>query len=188
MNKRALSIFLLCLALGQPGVSQAQAEAVLAVAQITTRQEGMILVVEGWLQTKADKATAWAVLTDYARFPEFVPGITSNQVLQASNGHKTIAQRGQVMAGQVRVPYEGLMDVTERHHEGMDILFLSGPFKDVRGTWRMTPGRPLILSYSMRMDLSRTPFPPPLAPTLAQQQVSVWVEMIGREIERRAGK
>ena len=148
----------------------------------------MILVVEGWMQTKADKATAWAVLTDYARFPEFVPGIASNQVLEARNGHKTIAQRGQVMAGQVRVPYEGLMDVTEHRHEGMDILFLSGPFKGVRGAWRMIPGSPLKLSYSMRMDLSTTPFPPPLAPTIAQQQVSVWVEMIGREIERRAGK
>lgn len=169
-------------------MGQVQAEEFLVPAQITTRQEGMILVVEGWLQTKADKTTVWAVLTDYARFPEFVPGITSNQVLAARNGHKTIAQQGQVMAGQVRVPYEGLMNVTERHHEGMDILFLSGPFKDVRGAWRMTSGSPLKLSYSMRMDLSRTPFPPPLAPTIAQQQVSVWVEMIGREIERRAGK
>jgi ribosome-associated toxin RatA of RatAB toxin-antitoxin module len=174
--------------LAQAGLGRAQAEDALAAPRITLRQEGMILVVEGWLQTRADQATAWAVLTDYAHFPEFVPGVTHNQVLAAENGHKTIAQRGQVMAGQVRVPYEGLVDVMERPHEGMDILFLSGPLKDLRGAWRMIPGSPLKLSYSMHMDLSRTPFPPPLAPAIAQQQVSVWVEMFGREIERRAGK
>ncbi|MCP5278308.1 MAG: hypothetical protein H6935_08095 [Thiobacillus sp.] len=156
--------------------------------QLNTRQEGMILVVEGSMLTKADRATAWAVLTDYARFPEFVPGITGNQVLEAVNGAKTIAQRGQVLAGQVRMPYEGVMRVTEYRLEGMDIQFLSGPFKDVGGSWRLGAERPLKLSYSMRMDLSKTPIPPPLAPTIAQQQVTTWVEAFGREIERRAGK
>jgi ribosome-associated toxin RatA of RatAB toxin-antitoxin module len=128
------------------------------------------------------------VLTDYARFPEFVPGIRGNQVLETGNGSKTIAQRGEVLAGQVRMAYEGLMRVTEHRHEGLDIQFLSGPFKDVEGNWRMSGDRPLKLTYSMRMDLSKTPFPPPLAPTIAQQQVSAWVEAFGREIDRRAGK
>ncbi len=188
MKKAALVTFLLCLALAQAGVGRAQTGNAPPVTQLTTRQEGMILVVEGWLHTKADRATAWAVLTDYNRFPDFVPGITGNQVLDANNGSKTIAQRGQVLAGQVRMAYEGIMRVTEHRQEGMDIQFLSGPFKDVGGTWRMAPGRPLKLSYSMRMDLSKTPFPPPLAPSIAQQQVSTWVDAFGREIERRAGK
>lgn len=176
------------MALLSPGLGRAQAVDAATAAQVSTRQEGMILVVEGWMQTRADRATAWTVLTDYARFPEFVPGIRSNQVLEAGNGTKTIAQRGEVLAGQVRMAYEGLMRVTEHRHEGMDIQFLSGPFKDVAGIWRMSGGRPLKLSYSMRMDLSKTPFPPPLAPTIAQQQVSTWVEAFGREIDRRAGK
>lgn len=157
-------------------------------AQLVTRQEGAFLVVEGWLETRADLDTAWAVLTDYTRFPEFVPGITSNRVLAARDGHKTIAQRGQIMAGQVRMPYEGQMEVNEHVKEGLDIVFLSGPFKDARGSWRITPGRPLKLSYSMRMDLNKTPFPPPLAPAIAQQQVSAWVDVFGREIARRSGK
>lgn len=156
--------------------------------RLSIRQEGMILWVEGWMQTRADRSTAWAVLTDYARFPEFVPGISSNQVLEAGLGTKTIAQRGEVVAGQVRMPYEGIMRVTELRPEGMDIRFITGPFKDVWGSWRMSAGHPLKLTYSMRMDLSKTPFPPPLAPTIAQQQVSTWVDAFGREMERRAGK
>jgi hypothetical protein len=86
MKKAALATFLLCLALAQPGFGA-------GTAQLTTRQEGMILVVEGWLHTKADRAAAWAVLTDYSRFTEFVPGIAANQVLEAHDGIKTIAQQ-----------------------------------------------------------------------------------------------
>jgi len=33
-------------------------------------------------------------VTDYERFPEFVPGILGNRVLEAGNGLKTIEQRG----------------------------------------------------------------------------------------------
>jgi ribosome-associated toxin RatA of RatAB toxin-antitoxin module len=156
---------------------------------LNLRQEGPVLWVEGGLTVRADKAVAWEVLTDYPRFPEFVPGIASNQVVStAGNGRKTLAQRGQILAGQVRMAYEGLVDVTEYPGEGLDILFLSGPFKDVRGTWRILAGSPLKLSYTMRMDLNKTPFPPPLATSIVQEQVRTWVGVFAREIERRGGK
>ena len=184
---RALTYFLLSMALALPGGTVAADESTPGT-QLTTRQEGMVLVVDGWLETRADRTTAWKVLTDYTRFPEFVPGIVSNQVLSSQNGRKTLMQQGHVVAGQVLMPYQGQLEVSERRNEGLDIVFISGPFKDVQGSWRMTPGKPLKLSYSMRMDLSKVPFPPPLAPTIAQQQVSVWVDAFGREIERRAGK
>ncbi len=188
MKKGALATFLLCIALAQSAVARAESGDQQAAAQISTRQEGMVLMVEGLMQTKADRAKAWAVLTDYEHFPAFVPGITGNQVLEVKKGLKTIAQKGQVFVGQVRMPYEGIMEVTEYHQKGMDIRFLSGPFKDVVGAWRMSDGRPLKLSYSLRMDLSKTPFPPPLAPNIAQQQVSTWVAAFAQEMERRAGK
>lgn len=155
---------------------------------IGVRQDGTRLVVEGWLKTTATTATAWTVLTDYARFPEFVPGIHSNQVVESRNGSKTIEQRGEVVTGQFRLLYAGLMRVVEHPGEGLDILFLSGPFKDVRGEWSIQPGRPLKLIYRMDMDLMKSPFPPPLAPAIAEQQVRTWVEVFGREMERRKAK
>ncbi len=152
---------------------------------LSVRQEGTQLTVEGWLKTSVDSATAWAVLTDYPRFPEFVPGIHANQVVEAKNGVKLIEQRGEVISGPVRLPYTGQIRVEEHPGEGLVILFLSGPFKDVRGEWNIEPGRPLKMIYRMRMDLMKSPFPPPLAPAIAEQQVRTWVEVFGREMERR---
>ena len=174
-----LGILALCL-----GMSLARAAEPVAGTQISARQEGMVLSVEGWLDTRADKATAWRVLTDYTRFPEFVPGIRSNRILEARNGAKLIEQRGEVIAGAFRMSYDGIMRVEERGRDNIQILFLSGPFKDVRGEWSLQAGRPLRLAYRMRMDLMKSPFPPPLAPGIAEQQVRTWVEVFGREMER----
>ena len=155
---------------------------------LTVRQEGAQLKVEGVLRTTADLATAWTVLTDYPRFPEFVPGIHGNRVLEVNANSKLIEQRGEVVSGPFRLVYTGQMRVEERPGEGLVIQFVSGPFKDVRGEWDIEPGRPLKMIYRMRMDLAKSPFPPPLAPAIAEQQVRTWVEVFGREMERRKAK
>jgi ribosome-associated toxin RatA of RatAB toxin-antitoxin module len=155
---------------------------------VSVRQAGTLLSVEGWLETRASRDVAWAVLTDYAHFPEFVPGIQSNRVLATAGHVKTIEQRGEVVTGMLRLRYDGTMRVEESPDAGLSILFLSGPFKDVRGEWRMEPSaqqQPFRLVYEMHMDMMKAPFPPPLAPSIAEQQVRVWVETFAREMERR---
>ena len=158
-----------------------------ADAQLSVRQEGWQLSVEGWLVTPVKRATAWAVLTDYAHFPEFVPGVQSNQVLEAHDDVKTVAQRGEIMNGPIRMPYDGVMRIEESPRRGLKILFLSGLFKDVQGEWRLGEDTPLKLSYCMRMDLMKSPFPPPVAVPMAEQQVRMWVTVFGREMQRREG-
>jgi ribosome-associated toxin RatA of RatAB toxin-antitoxin module len=159
-----------------------------AAEPLTVIQNGSQLSVEGWLETRATREVAWSVLTDYARFPEFVPGIQANRVVEAAGRIKTIEQRGEVVTGMFRLLYDGTMRVEESPDEGLTILFLSGPFKDVRGEWRMErteKKRPLRLVYRMNMDMMKSPFPPPLAPSIAEQQVRTWVDVFGREMDKR---
>ncbi|MDP2430500.1 MAG: SRPBCC family protein [Pseudomonadota bacterium] len=154
-------------------------------------QSGSLLSVEGWLETNATREIAWSVLTDYEHFPEFVPGILANRVLETQGRVKTVAQSGEIVTGLFKLRYEGTMRIEETPDEGLSILFLSGPFKEVRGEWRMERAekkRPLRLVYRMNMDMMKTPFPPPLAPIIAEQQVRTWVDMFGREMDKRMDK
>jgi len=149
---------------------------------IEVSQNGAQLSVEGSLTTKAAPEVAWAVLTDYARFPEFVPGILKNRVLEEQGQVKTIEQRGEVVTGMFRLLYDGVMLIEEKPIDRLRILFISGPFKDVRGEWRFEHARkPLRLVYRMNLDLLKSPFPAPLAPSIAKQQVRIWVDAFGRE-------
>lgn len=146
-----------------------------------------MLSVRGQLDVPVNQSVAWAVLTDYARFPEFVPGINSSRVIEQRNSMKLIEQRGMVSAGSFRMPFQGMAQVEERKRDGQPesirIVFVSGPLKDVQGEWRVKPGVPLELSYSMRMDMMKTPFPPPMAGTIIEQQVRSWVEAFAQEMQ-----
>lgn len=172
--------FACCLLACMPGA--------LAQTSISVKQSGSQLTVEGWLDTQASRKVAWSVLTDYPHFPEFVPGIRSNRVLESDGPRKTIAQSGEINAGVFRLQYEGTMKITESPDDGLDIRFTTGPFKGVHGEWRMetsekNPG--LRLVYRMNMDMMQSPFPPPLAPGIAEQQVRTWVDVFGREMDKR---
>lgn len=158
-----------------------------AQTQISVRQEGNILTVEGAIAAPLDRLTAWTVLTDYARFPKFVPGIHGNRVLEQRGDFRLIEQRGMIANKQFQMPFQGVMQVEEHKRdgvpEGMKILYVSGPLKDVRGEWNIQAGKPLGLSYRMRMDLTKTPFPPTMAVSIVEQQVRTWVDAFSQEMQ-----
>lgn len=182
--KTSLNTLLLCCLLLLPTFAvEAQTG-----TQTKMRQEGSFLTVEGTIEVPASRLAAWSVLTDYSRFPEFVPGILSNRILEQRKDIKLIEQRGMIVSNNFQMPFQGIIQVEENKRdgvpEGMKILFLSGPLKDVQGEWNIQPGKLLGLTYRMRMDLSKTPFPPPMAVSIAEQQVQTWVDAFSREIKR----
>jgi len=186
--KTSLNTLLLsCLLLLPLHVAYAQANTQ-TNTQTSMRQEGNILTVEGAISSTASEQAVWAVLTDYTRFPEFVPGIHSNRILEKRNNFTLIEQRGMISSKQFQMPFQGVIQIEERKRdgvpEGIKILFVSGPLKDVQGEWNIQPGKQLGLTYRMRMDMTKTPFPPPMATAIAEQQVRTWVDAFSREIKR----
>lgn len=184
--KTARYCALLCCLLAAPSPVLAAPEG----THISVRQNAMQLAVEGWLDTRASSEVAWSVLTDYAKFPDFVPGIRANRVTRSEGNLKTIEQKGEVISGLFRLLYEGAMQVEESPGAGLKILFTSGPFKGTRGEWRLETSESkkpqlLRLVYELNMDMMKAPFPPPLAPAIVEQQVRTWVEVFAREMEAR---
>jgi ribosome-associated toxin RatA of RatAB toxin-antitoxin module len=170
---------LFCLLLGLSGALQA------AEMQTRRRQEGNWLLVDGWLAVGVDIGLAWQVLTDYENFPAFVPGIRSNRILSTQGHRKLVEQQGEMLAGSLRMPYAGQMQIHETPGQGLQIRFISGLFKDVEGEWRIEARKPLKLAYQMRVDMMKSPFPAPLAPQIAEQQVRTWVTAFAQEMEQR---
>ncbi len=142
------------------------------------------LTVEGRLDAPVGRAIAWAVLTDHDGFARFVPGLQVSQVIEDHGNEKVVAQRGEITAGP-RLRFDGNVQVTEIPGEGMRLVFLSGLFKDSEGEWQLSGDRPVTLKYRLRMDMRKSPLPPPLASTLAEQQVRQWLSALASEMERR---
>lgn len=152
---------------------------------INVQQQGTHLLVSGEVSVAASPETAWSVLTDYQRVPEFVPGIRISRVIEAGADGKLIEQQGEMLANNMRMFYQGTLRVVEQPPRRIEVQFLSGTFANMRGQWVITGKRaPVRLGYGLDYD-TMTPYPSPVMVAMIQQQVALWVGSLAAEMERR---
>lgn len=150
---------------------------------LETRLAPGLVTVSGRLDVPVERARAWQVLTQPDRFPAFVPGLKTSRTLEQRGATRLIAQSGELTAGP-RLRFEAVVRSDEIAGEGVKLQFLSGPFKNSSGEWRLSGERPVTLAYQLRVDLTQSPLPPPLAGQIADQQVRVWLNALAEEMQR----
>ncbi len=152
---------------------------------INFQLQGTHLLVSGELPVAASAATAWSILTDYERVPEFVPGIRVSRVIEVNGSSKVLEQQGEMLANNMRMFYQGTMRVTEEPPDQIGVQFLTGTFSNMQGQWLITGKRaPVKLGYRLDYD-AMTPYPSPIMVGMIQQQVALWVSSLAAEMERR---
>ncbi|MFZ5484269.1 MAG: type II toxin-antitoxin system RatA family toxin [Pseudomonadota bacterium] len=173
---RAAPSTCLALALACPGLAAAQ-------PVLETRLAPGLVTVSGHLEVPVERTRAWQVLTQPDRFPVFVPGLKTSRTLEQHGTTRLIAQTGELTAGP-RLRFDTVVRSDEIAGEGVKLQFLSGPFKNSSGEWRLRGERPVTLTYQLRVDLTQSPLPPPLAGQIADQQVRVWLNALAGEMLR----
>jgi ribosome-associated toxin RatA of RatAB toxin-antitoxin module len=182
MFQAAIIVIRILLGMALVGGSQVMAAAPPAV---NFQQQGTHLLVSGELTVPVSPATAWAVLTDYERVPEFVPGMRVSRVLEQSGNTRVVEQQGEMQANNMRMLYMGTLRITEEPTSRLSVQFLSGTFRNMQGQWTLQGKRaPVTLAYQLDFDAG-TPYPSPVMVGMLQQQVIHWVSSLAAEMERR---
>ncbi|MCU0809545.1 MAG: hypothetical protein MUE59_00660 [Thiobacillaceae bacterium] len=152
---------------------------------VNFQQQGTRLLVSGSVSVPVAPATAWAVLTDYERVPEFVPGMRVSRVIEKSDNTRVLEQQGEMLANNMRMLYLGTLRVVEEPISKLSVQFLSGTFRNMQGQW-IVQGKsaPVTLAYQLDYDTG-TPYPSPVMVGMLQQQVIHWVTSLAAEMERR---
>lgn len=149
------------------------------------QQQGTRILVSGEVTVPVPPVTAWAVLTDYERVPEFVPGMRVSRVLEQNGNTRLVEQQGEMLANNMRMFYMGTLRIVEEPPEKILLHFISGTFQNTRGQWALKGTKsPVTLSYQLDFD-AKTPYPSPVMIGLLQQQVIHWVTSFAAEMERR---
>ncbi|HEX5674053.1 MAG TPA: SRPBCC family protein [Azonexus sp.] len=182
MFQAALIVIRILLGMALVGGGQVMAAAPPAV---NFQQQGTHLLVSGELTVPVSPATAWAVLTDYERVPEFVPGMRVSRVLEQSGNTRVVEQQGEMQANNMRMLFMGTLRITEEPTSRLSVQFLSGTFRNMQGQWTLQGKRaPVTLAYQLDFDAG-TPYPSPVMVGMLQQQVVHWVSSLAAEMERR---
>ena len=182
MFQAALIVIRILLGMALVGGGQVMAAAPPAV---NFQQQGTHLLVSGELTVPVSPVTAWAVLTDYERVPEFVPGMRVSRVLEQSGNTRVVEQQGEMQANNMRMLFMGTLRITEEPTSRLSVQFLSGTFRNMQGQWTLQGKRaPVTLVYQLDFDAG-TPYPSPVMVGMLQQQVVHWVSSLAAEMERR---
>lgn len=154
--------------------------------EVNLHQEGTVFRVSGELTVPVKPATAWAVLTDYERVPEYVAGMRVSKLVEKTGHVRVVDQQGEVMANNMRMLYQGTARFVEEPSSKLSVEFLSGPLRNMQGQWTVSGKRaPVKLTYELVFNAG-TPNPSPIMVGLLQQQVTHWVTSLATEMERQA--
>jgi carbon monoxide dehydrogenase subunit G len=137
------------------------------------------------MHASASPAVAWAVLTDFDHMAEFIPNLSSSQVVQRGENALQIRQTGHSHWGPLTMHFESLREVTLLPQREIRTHGLSGTVKRVDSSMTLeAEGSGTLLHYHTEVDPGAW-FPPLLGPAKVRQETAAQFSAILQEMERR---
>jgi hypothetical protein len=84
-----------------------------AQIEVSTDSERGEVVVRATALIDADVDTVWRVLTDYVRYPHFIPGVRDCRVVRRDGRRVTVEQAGSALLGPLQLPVSVVYEITE---------------------------------------------------------------------------
>ena len=155
------------------------------VAVDIERHAGSI-VVHASVIVDADATTAWRVLTDYGRYPEFVPGLRASRVIAREGARVTVEQTGLAPWWLFRVPTAVTYDIVESPPSSLRSRADIPGTGVLRSTYALAPaGGALRLRYTGTLTVAPG-FLAALREVAIEQAIAGHMRAIADEMERQA--
>lgn len=153
--------------------------------QTRVTRQGRVLQVNATLAADTPATTCFAVLADFDRLEEFVPGLVSSEVVSAPGAPILLRQVGDAKAAFFRVTLDVTLAVRVQPPVRIDFERVGGNLRQMRGSWTVAGGaRHCDIGY--RADIEPAFWVPPLiGPRLMRSQVEAQLEGVLQELHRR---
>ena len=171
----------IAIALGDPAAA--------AEVSVDIRPDDHAIVIEASAIVDADIASAWHVLTDYARYPDFVPGLRSSRVVARQGKHVTVEQTGVAPLWLLRLPMSVTYDIVESPPTSLRSRAVTPGAGVLQSTYTLTPTGAhgtLRLDYRGRLTVTAGPVAA-LREAAAEQAIADHFHALTDEMERQAG-
>jgi hypothetical protein len=155
-----------------------------AQVDVRVQYDDRDLVITATSTIDADADTAWGVLTDYGRYPEFVPGIRSCRIVRRTGFAVTVEQAGTAFLGLAQIPIDVVYEITESPPTELRSFAQVAFIGELDSHYKVMPvGTKVSLEYVGRLAV-RPGTPRALEDAAVRQTVSRQFQALSDEIER----
>lgn len=127
----ALGLVLLCT--GGP-LARAADEAVI----IESSRHGDMVEIRASAELAADRDTAWRVLTDYARYTEFVPDLRESRISARNGPVVFVEQEGSAIVGPLRFPVSITYRIRESPPDALESHAVAGSLPSLESRYSLS--------------------------------------------------
>ncbi|HLX28093.1 MAG TPA: SRPBCC family protein [Casimicrobiaceae bacterium] len=162
-------------------------DACAAVVDARLTRIGDDVVIEASATVNADGATAWRVLTDYARYRNFIPGVRASRVLARHGSSVVVEQSDEVAVWRARFPVRVTYEIAEFPPRELRSFAKAPPLPSLSSTFELTnTDTGVRIDYVGRVESTFAPLGRLLQPIVEQTAIRD-LEALAAEIERRSG-
>ncbi len=106
-------------------------------ADLSVARDGDYVVVSARADIPVERSLAWEVLTDYDRYPRFIPDLRISRVLSRSEGLAVVEQEGRFTFLFFSEPVEVRLAVHEEPRHLVESHALAGNLKDLKSRYEL---------------------------------------------------
>jgi carbon monoxide dehydrogenase subunit G len=158
------------------------------VATGVAEMQGAHVVSWGSVKVAAGPELAFAVLTDYPRMTDFLPGMLASEVLSRDGNTVVVEQSADEGVFLFRHRVDVRLSIVESPPHRLSIRALAGSFKEFDGSYQLTrKSDHTLIEYRARF-LPDFHLPPMIGTYAVQRSLERHLEAIAGEIERRLAR
>ncbi|MDW8324638.1 MAG: SRPBCC family protein [Burkholderiales bacterium] len=155
-----------------------------AEARVRVEANEAVIAVAAEIEVRVEREQAWAVLTDYNRWAEFIPDLQVSRVISAPGEPIRLEQRGSV-PWLPNFPLVMIALVEEYPQRAIRFQRIAGNIRVLVGEWQLHGKNPVRLSYRSTV-VPGFPMPPEVSSEIFRHDARSRLEALAREMERRA--
>ncbi len=155
-----------------------------AEARVRIEANEAVIRVHAELEARADREQAWAVLTDYNRWAEYIPDLVVSRVISPPGEPIRLEQRGSI-PWLPNFPLVMIALVEELPPRMVRFRRIAGNIRDMVGEWQIHGQSPVRLVYRSTV-IPGFPMPPDVSVEIFRHDAKMKIEALAQEMERRA--
>lgn len=149
-------------------------------------RDGSVVQVRSTIEAPAAVELCYAVLVDFDRLAEFIPGMQSSRIVSAPGEPLLLRQVGSTAAGLSSFTFDVTLAVTLEPPHRITFRRVAGNLEQMAGSWQVRgDAAHCVIDYAAVLEPSFW-VPPLIGPLLVRHKVEQQVDGLAAEIVRRA--